>query len=654
MRGPMRPHPRPPRRPWLAAGALLLSLAVACGRGPGEPAANPGELQPYYDLVAEWRPAPGDDLPPGRDPARGESPSPGETAGQQPGDAARDARPPGGPQLDPAQRLLYLPAGATAEFLLFLEPHSALQVERLSPRGAGARLTVTVEVDGRPPREVARGERAAAALSLPLGVAERVPARLSLRAEGGAGSGVALARPGLAAPGAASAAAPAAATPAQPDGAPAAGPAVAAAAAASGAVPAEGTAGAGPRPHVLVYLVDTLRADRLGCYGYPRPTSPHLDAFAAGATLFEHAVAQSSWTKAAVASMFTGVWPPDHGAVGWAHSLAPEAETLAEGLRGAGYRTAAFVTNPHVVPHFGFDQGFDDFVRRIKVPSDKVTALVERWLDRREDERPFFLYVHTMDPHAPYAPPEPYRSAFAPDHAKMPTWAPRWKWPDEALPFLSNLYDGEIARNDASFGALMTALRDRGLYDDTLVVVVSDHGEEFREHGLWRHGNHLHAEAVNVPLILKLPGQREGRRVGNLVQHVDLMPTLLAAAGVPAPAAVQGRDLLPLARGEASPGPDPAVRSHLLLGRVPEQLALVDGDWKLLYSPGTGGGTSALYRWREDPGERRDLAADLPVRTAVLTAQLHRRWRETHAQAAPEVELDAELQKTMRSLGYLQ
>jgi arylsulfatase A-like enzyme len=624
---------------WAAALALA-SCSIGCGReeaSGGEAAAV--ERRPYYDLVAEYRPAAGQAA--ARPVASSDgtaTPSPAATAQPLASPAAAD----GGPRRDEKAGLLFLPAGSRAEYLLFAEADSVLHVERVSPRGAGAALVVSVETDEGGRRELGRWDRAGTDVALPLELDERAPARLVLASEGGAGSGVALARPHLRAPrgdGAARGAGPAAPAPPTP-------PVVAAGSPAPGAVP---PAGAAARPNILIYLVDTLRPDRLGCYGYDRPTSPRIDAFAAEATVFENAVAQSSWTKAGVASIFTSQWPPDHGALGWSHKLPQAADTLAERLEAAGYATAAVVTNPNVTQHFDFDQGFDHFVRRLKTPSDEVNGFVAEWLDERPADRPFFLYVHTMDPHAPYEPVEPWRSRFAPDWAQMPRWEPRWRWPDEALPFLSALYDGEIAHNDASFGALLDDLRARGLSENTVVVFVSDHGEEFREHGRWRHGNNLHRETLDIPLIVKLPGQREGRRVAAVAQQIDVMPTLLAAARVPPPSGMQGRSLL--ADVEAAP---PAY-SHLLLGRAPEQLGLVDGDWKLLYTPAAGGpGSSSLYNWRDDRGETRDLAKQLPVRTAVLTALLHRRWTEGRDATVAQAELDPELESTLRSLGYLQ
>ena len=263
-------------------------------------------------------------------------------------------------------------------------------------------------------------------------------------------------------------------------------------------------------PNILIYLIDTLRRDRLGVYGFERPVSPQIDAFAANATVYEDAVGQSTWTKPAVASMFTGVWPPVHGATGWKHKLPESLETLPEALQAVGYRTGAVVTNPNIVSDYGFARGFDDFRRILKRPSPQVNEVVFEWLESGGEDRPFFLYVHTMDPHAPYRPPEPWLSRFAPRTSEMPTWTPRWRWPLEALPFLLDLYDAEIAFNDDSFGALLRRLEDLGAYDDTLIVVVSDHGEEFKEYGKWRHGANLFPATLHVPLIVKFPGQVTG------------------------------------------------------------------------------------------------------------------------------------------------
>ncbi len=333
------------------------------------------------------------------------------------------------------------------------------------------------------------------------------------------------------------------------------------------------------RANVLIYLVDTLRSDRLGILGYPRPITPNIDRFAESSSLFLNAIGQSSWTKASVGSIFTGLWPPAHGAIGWKHKLSSEIETLAERLQADGYRTAAFVTNPNVVRTFGFTQGFDEYTRKLKRPSDEVNQMVFDWFEGRKDDDPFLLYVHTMDPHAPYAPREPFKSKFAPTADEIPQWQPRWRWPMEALPYLSDLYDAEIAFNDASFGQLLGFLEERGLYDDTLIVFVSDHGEEFKEHGRWRHGANLHAETLNFPLIVKFPDQQVGTRVETAVQHIDLLPTILASVGLEIPEALEGRDLAPIAMADLA-----ACRD----GLVGDLLSLAPGKWSAEPQPREG------------------------------------------------------------------
>lgn len=404
------------------------------------------------------------------------------------------------------------------------------------------------------------------------------------------------------------------------------------------------------RPNILIYLVDTLRADRLGAYGYERPTSPHLDAFASEATLFENAIGQSSWTRASMASIFTGVWPPTHGATGWKHQLPEEFETLVERLDAAGYDTAAFVGNPQITERYGFGQGFDRYRREIKRPSADYNQMVAEWLDGRTGESPWFIYVHTMDPHAPYRPPEPYLSEFAPNDAQMPTWKPRWRWPLEVLPFFSDRYDGEVARNDASLGELLGLLRERGLYEDALIVFTSDHGEEFKEHGRWRHGENLHAETLNVPLVVRFPRQSTGTRVVPAVQHIDLMPTILDYLGLETPSAVQGRSLLGDARFEGE------IYSHLFLSGFPLYHSVVAGDWKLIRRLDEDGTeTLQLFHRLEDPGETRDLASAEPERVAALAALLEDKLAgEVELAQVEEVPLSEELQEELEAIGYLQ
>jgi arylsulfatase A-like enzyme len=416
------------------------------------------------------------------------------------------------------------------------------------------------------------------------------------------------------------------------------------------------------RPNIILYLVDTLRTDRLGCYGAAKPTSPALDAFAGGATLFEHAVAQASWTRPSVTSVLTGLTPLRHGVRTLDDRLSEEASTLPEQLRAAGYRTAGFSTNPNVSQETGLAQGFDDFhLDGTGVGSATVNQWVLDWLDQHRGTAPFFLYIHTLDPHAPYEAPVEMIQRFAPGvwpgagnrEEIRRTLLARGEERARRIAQLSALYDAEVATNDRSFGELLAALRQRNLFDSSLVVFLADHGEEFDEHGFLGHGNNLYAQTLHVPLIVKWPHQTRGERVRRLAQHVDLLPTLLRAAGLTPPNGQPGTDLYALAALQEETAGRRAV-SHLSYdGR--DGVSLVQRDWKLILplSRKFGGGPE-LYRWDADPNERENLAEKDPVRTGWLTAQLRLELLRASAglKAAP-TPIDDEARKALRALGYI-
>lgn len=411
------------------------------------------------------------------------------------------------------------------------------------------------------------------------------------------------------------------------------------------------------RPNIIIYLVDALRADHLGAYGYLKPVSPEIDRFAREATLFEHAVAQSSWTRPSVASLFTGLWPHVH-AVNQARGRLPgEALTLAEILRSAGYRTAGFVTNPNVSPPTGLGQGFDHYAwlkaehRRWK-RADEVNAAVFDWLGTATGGEPFFLYVHPMDPHDPYDPTPEFRRRFAGDvPADFPT-TPRARFahsPAE-LAHLRALYDAEIAFNDLHFGRLLKHLKERGLYDDSLIIFLSDHGEEFAEHGGWKHGRTLFAESVNVPLIVKYPAVRDGLRVAEPVQQVDVLPTILDYLGLEPPASLPGRSLLPLQSGRRFEERQILTYLHR---RGPILAGLLEGRWKLVQRRPDGAvGRTWIFDVASDPGERTSLAVEQPVVSGYLAVQLEARLRQLGLDAE-EADLSDEIEEQLRALGYL-
>ena len=420
------------------------------------------------------------------------------------------------------------------------------------------------------------------------------------------------------------------------------------------------------RPNVIIYLVDTLRADHVGVLGGGELT-PNIDDFAEGATVFRNTVAQAPWTKPSVVSIFTGLGPLAHGVQLLDDRLPQEALTVAEMLHASGYRTAGFSTNWHVRGETGLDQGFVFFdFKPDEAASDLLNQRVLRWLDgpRVKEKGPFFLYVHALDPHAPYTPPADYRKRYAPevrqeagyDFDLKRVYLARGKQRREYMAEMSQLYDGEVAFNDHSFGEFLKALRQRGLYDDSLIVLVSDHGEEFDEHGDFGHARNLYNETLNVPLIVKWPGQRRGQVVESLAQHVDLLPTLLQAAGAPMPQGLPGTDL---ARVAAS-GDDPEalsgrrVFSHLN-HRGREGVSVVHAGWKLIH-PLTRdlAGSPQLHDRARDAHERTNRAADLPVRAGFLGSLIRGEMeRSREGLKAERFRIDPETRKALEALGYL-
>jgi len=457
-----------------------------------------------------------------------------------------------------------------------------------------------------------------------------------------------------------------------------------------------------PRPTgVVVVLIDTLRADHLSSYGYPRPTSPVLDALAEEGTRFENAIAPSPWTLPSTATLMTGLYPSVHQAI-W-HSdtgewlNTPEAfrpasvlsnshRTLAELLQQSGFATAAFVRGSYPSAVFGFGQGFDHFADN-EAPG--VRFHVEDalgWLDRETPER-FFLYLHTVEVHSPYTPVElpAYIARNNPDErldyyrAEIEEEIVRYKGIDfnsgydgavdgslEALNALKRkgrlsesdleqliaLYDRGIAYTDYWIGELLDGLRERGLYEQTLVIVTSDHGEEFMDHGALEHSRTFFEEMVRVPLIIRVPGEAAGVVVAQQVGLVDVLPTVLDVLGVADEVPRQGRSLRPLWQGRS-------LDAHSELGEasaIPGVDALRTNHRKFVRGPR---GQQALYDLDTDPGERINLCQvdDAPCRpffTELMARKLENQLRlERLGTPDPATaELDDDTREQLRALGY--
>ncbi len=422
------------------------------------------------------------------------------------------------------------------------------------------------------------------------------------------------------------------------------------------------------RPNLLLYLIDTLRADRVGAYGSTRGLTPRIDAFARQGVVFEQTTAASSWTRPSTATILTGLPPAVHGATRLDRRLPSAVQTLAEVLRNAGYRTGGWSANAHVTAATGFDQGFERFEFLDELA--RAEALGRRalaWLDEsarassgldRTQAPPFFLYVHAIDPHAPYEPPEDLRRRFAPNvpagsgslgQVEAVYRALDRKHPEAKalLARMPPLYDAEIAGIDRSFGALLDELDRRGELRHTLVVVISDHGEEFGEHGGLGHGKTLYREVLDVPWIVRLPGQSAGRRIAVPAAHLDVMPTILAALGIPAGADLYGVDRL---APEAREGPR---FSHLdYEGRQGGSVEF--GNWHLI-EPWSRKFSRAgkLFNLAADREEARDLAAENPVRAGYLRSLLRAEQLAERRRFAVSAPLGAEERKALEALGYL-
>ncbi len=421
----------------------------------------------------------------------------------------------------------------------------------------------------------------------------------------------------------------------------------------------------GEARNVLLIVVDTLRADHVGAYGYAGETTPRIDALAREGLVFERAYAQSSWTKPSIASIFTSLPASQHRVLeeSVANRLGDDLSTLAELLGQAGLRTAAFVENPHVVSATGFDQGFerfegpldwshDDWVADCDVTAQRAIA----WMDECGSE-PWFTYVHLLDPHDPYDQGD-FAQVEAADWSESvaqgkvidlldpSTDLPRRSLDPEELRQLVALYDDEVRHVDAAVGRILDALDRMGRREDTLVVLTSDHGEEFLEHGRLRHGYHLYEETVRVPLIVSVPGRGPERFPERPVRHVDLAPGILGSLGLDVPEAFTGKHFL--AHHETpGTGLEPVVCETAMRGLWRRSLRL--GRWKLLRDELRD--TSELYDLEKDPAEERDLGELEPEVLRDLETLLGELRRPRALSSSPG-ELEPEVLEALERLGY--
>lgn len=430
---------------------------------------------------------------------------------------------------------------------------------------------------------------------------------------------------------------------------------------------------------LVLVLSDTMRRDRLGLYGGPEGISPNFDTFARDGIVFDRAYTNAPWTKPSITTLFTSLHPSQHEVLGHPKKstdaegnlvndvLSDGFTTLAEVLADEGFRTAAFVGNPWMDERFGFAQGFDTYVSfDWTTPGDEISAAALEWLDTVDRDERFFLYVHYMDCHQPYPPPQPRDvrknlDRIAADDRPMMRGLKqtipqplrrllRKEGVDPSLALVDVFYELGVAEFDEAFGALLDGLDDEPAADDAAIVVTSDHGEALFERGYGNHGRGLYEDELAIPLAAQFPATSASGVRHDLVGLVDLAPTLLGRLGVPVPDTSQGRDVF-------SATPRATLVSEGVANK-PANRAVYHGDLKLLWQPhgGPAGRERAVFDVADDPGEDLDLLDHGDVDTEVVDELLGRAVDEVPVFEAPErgvVPLDEDMQQRLRDLGYI-
>ena len=439
--------------------------------------------------------------------------------------------------------------------------------------------------------------------------------------------------------------------------------------------------------YVILISMDTLRADHLGCYGYGRDTSPNMDALARDGVRFRRVMAASSWTLPSHISLMTARNTVNHGVVAPEFRLDPEVPTLPEVLKGRGFYNAALTGGGLVSGFYGFNKGFDSF-RVVGQVSDTDAAgrlgEAAAGLIGANRNRNLFLFLHTYQIHAPFGPKEPFNRYFLREGAvlsKFDAETLQFNFEKRYVPIpedlrqnLVDLYDAEIRYTDESLiGALVKRLKSLGIYDRTMIILTSDHGEEFFEHGSWLHSHSVYDEVVRVPMIIKFFGSRNaGKTVDDLVLGVDVMPTICRELGIRTlPGPIDGESLLEKADGSAS-GKSPArigvsaLASYAMNKHTPAKMALVSFPYKFIWNAPFSSDDLAfygafppplleteIYDISRDPGEKANLAAsrpDLVRKFMEMMAPFRVPKKKTGARKSG---IGEDFEKQLKTLGYL-
>lgn len=436
------------------------------------------------------------------------------------------------------------------------------------------------------------------------------------------------------------------------------------------------------KPNIVLVVVDTLRADHLGCYGYFRDTTPFLDSFSKEGILFSQSLTVMSHTLPSHVSIFTGKYPRAHKVLVNGSVLSPRHPTLAQILKENGYTTAAAVGSEMVAGRTGLNRGFDyyddNFPSRLLVPMQHSKGMLLRyernaeevnrsffsWLDS-QNRKPFFAWLHYWDPHFPFSPPPTFQSRFTETgllRGLLERKADARTALEEGGLEKINGYDNEVAYVDFCIQKLMEGLRKRGLYEDSLILITADHGEGLGEHGYWSHGLYLFEEQVQVPLILRLPrGEKGGASLEAPVIGVDLMPTILDCLGIDPPEPLDGISLLPLVQGEASFTERDLFLERRFFGKHPpregelnwapgEKYCLRTSRWKYFYGTEE---EEELYDLSADPGEMSNRASAEREVAAGMNATLQEWLSKYPPDPHKAPGLDERTREAMKALGYI-
>ncbi len=436
--------------------------------------------------------------------------------------------------------------------------------------------------------------------------------------------------------------------------------------------------------NVILISIDTLRADHLGCYGYERETSPSIDELASDGVTFLNTYAPSPWTLPSHMSLLTSLYGVHHQVAYEDDSMDPSIPTLADILRMNHFYCAALAGGGFVSAKYGFSKGFNSYSDEGGVlrqdSAEHLYHVTLRWLEREKDKG-FFLFLHTFQPHSPYACPHPYKSMFLRKDA-------RWRHIDlmgylggmpgifkeldeDDRQNIIDLYDGEIRYTDEKFiGPLIATLKDFGLYDRTMIIFTSDHGEEFFEHHGWGHGHSLYDESLKVPLIIKFPESRfKGQKISDTVSLVDIFPTVLEEIAIDTSRLeMDGRSLIPLIAGKEKGDRIfwADVAANILASRLPQRIAMNQGKEKLILNkafrpedleffvyPPPVLGPVELYDLEMDPEEKKNIAderVDLANRIIQRIDQIKEAAGKRNTR---KLAFDEELKKQLKALGYI-